>query len=56
MPGLDPCGRWLTRTQGQVFDLEHPIVESVPDGQCAGWSRYAANGVPLAIALAVEGR
>jgi hypothetical protein len=50
------CGRWLTRTQGQVFDLEHPVVESVPDGQCSGWSRYAANGVPLAIELAVEGR
>lgn len=50
------CGRWLTRTQGQVFDLEHPTVEAVPDGQCAGWSRYAANGVPLAIELAVEGR
>jgi hypothetical protein len=31
-------------------------VASVPDGHCAGWSRYAANGVPLAIELAVEGQ
>ena len=50
------CGRWLTSTQGAVFDLEHPIVAVAADGQCAGWSRYAANGVPLAVELAVEER
>jgi hypothetical protein len=31
-------------------------VAPAPDGQCTGWSRYAANGVPLAIELAVEAR
>lgn len=50
------CGRWLTRTQGQVFDLEHPVVAPVPDGVCPGWSRYTANGGPLAIELALEAR
>jgi hypothetical protein len=50
------CGRWLTRTQSEVFDLEQPIVAVAADRQCAGWSRYAANGVPLAIELAVEER
>jgi hypothetical protein len=49
------CGRWLTRNQlGQVFDLEHPVVGAAPEGDCAEWRRYAANGVPLAVELTFE--